>query len=259
MTRGTGGVRDAVIGVTLNFETRESDSPWIQTVWTCRSEQVAEMTSVATETWGLVFWEQDETMHAALTGPERRSGTAPVPQDARFVGVQFAVGTALRMVAAPALVDSGIVLPDTTRARFRLDGRRWEIPRAEDVELLVDRLVRDGAVVRDPLVTEATRGGRLDVSERTLQRRFRAATGLSRGTVRQIERVRAAAVRLLAGDPVADVVARFGYYDEPHLARALRRYVGRTALELREHAGGALALDPAQCSTSYTSLATPLA
>jgi AraC-like DNA-binding protein len=88
------------------------------------------------------------------------------------------------------------------------------------------------------------------VSDRTVQRRFRASTGLSRGAVRQIERVRAAAVLLISGESVSDVVDELGYYDEPHLARALRRYVGRTARELRDGVGGALALDPAQRSTS---------
>ncbi|MET0495971.1 MAG: AraC family transcriptional regulator, partial [Actinoplanes sp.] len=41
-----------------------------------------------------------------------------------------------------------------------------------------------------------------------------------------------------------------GYFDEPHLARALRRYVGRTAGQLREGIGGAIALDLDQRLTS---------
>ena len=74
--------------------------------------------------------------------------------------------------------------------------------------------------------------------------------GLTRGAVRQIDRARRAAVLLAAGGPPADAVTTFGYVDEPHLARALRRYVGRTAGELRAGAGGAIALDPAQRVTS---------
>jgi AraC-like DNA-binding protein len=148
------------------------------------------------------------------------------------------------------LVDSGIVLPDVIRRAFWLDGRRWETPRADDAEALVDRLIRHGVVLRDPLVAETLRGHRPAVADRTLQRRFRAATGLSREAVRQIERVRVAAVLLLSGESVRDVVDELGYYDEPHLARALRRYVGRTAQQLRAGIGGALALDPAQRSTS---------
>lgn len=41
--------------VGLTFETRAAASPWIASVWTCRSDHVAQMTSVATETRGLVF------------------------------------------------------------------------------------------------------------------------------------------------------------------------------------------------------------
>jgi hypothetical protein len=61
-----------------------------------------------------------------------------------------------------------------------------------------------------------------------------------------------------SGEAMGEVVGTLGCYDEPHLARALRRYVGRTARQLRQGLFGALALDLAQRTTSYTSLATPL-
>lgn len=234
----------------LRFETRRSDSPWVDTVWTCASERVTAMTSVAGVRWGLVFWERDGRTFAGVTGPETRTGTAPVPAGATFTGIEFAVGTSLRAVPAPTLVDGGIELPDTTRRTFRLDGARWATPGPDDAEALVARLVRAGAVVRDPLVAEVLRGRRPAVSARTVERRFRGATGLTRGAVRQIERARAAAELLAAGDQAADVVATLGYFDEPHLARALRFYVGRTVTQLRAGAGGAIALDLDQRTTS---------
>ena len=198
----------------------------------------------------MVFWERAGRAYAGITGPETRTGTAPVPEGASFTGIEFAVGTSLRVVPTPALVDGGIGLPDTTRRTFRLDGARWETPRPDDAEALVDSLVRDGVVVRDPLVAEVLRGHRPPVSGRTVERRFRAATGLTRGAVRQIERARTAAESLAAGDPAADVVAKLEYFDEPHLARALRCYVGRTVRQLREGAGGEIALDLGQRLTS---------
>ncbi|MEG8279931.1 helix-turn-helix domain-containing protein [Streptomyces sp. AHA2] len=234
----------------LRFDMRRSDSPWVDSVWTCTSEQVTTMTSVAGVRWGLVFWEQDGRFHAAVTGPETRTSTAPVPQGAAFTGIEFAVGTSLRALPAPELVDGGVELPDTTRRTFRLDGARRQIPRADDAEILVERLVEAGTVVRDPLVAEVLRGREPAVSGRTVERRFRAATGLTRGAVRQIERARTAAEVLAAGDTAADVVAKLDYFDEPHLARALRTYVGRTAGQLREGTGGAIALDLGQRLTS---------
>lgn len=234
----------------LRFETRRSDSQWIDTVWTCTSEQITAMTSVAGVCWGLVFWEQAGRAHAGITGPQTRTGTAPVPECATFTGIEFAVGTSLRAVPTPELVDGGIGLPDTTRRTFRLDGARWETPEPDDAEALVERLVRAGIVVRDPLVADVLLGHRPPVSGRTVERRFRAATGLTRSAVRQIERARTAAELLAAGDPTADVVAKLDYFDEPHLARALRSYVGRTVRQLSAGVGGAIGLDVDQRLTS---------
>lgn len=208
------------------------------------------MTSVAGARWGLVFWQQDGLAYAGVTGPETRTGTAPVPEGATFTGIEFAVGTSLRTVPTTALVDGSLDLPDTTRRSFRLGGARWETPGPDDAEALVERLVRAGTVVRDPLVAAVLRGDHPAVSGRTVERRFRTATGLTQGAVRQIERARTAAELLAGGDPAADVVAKLGYFDEPHLARALRSYVGRTARQLREGAGGAIALDLGQRLTS---------
>jgi hypothetical protein len=236
--------------VLLRFSTRRSDSPWVDTVWTCTSDRVTTMTSVAGPRWGLVFWEQAGQAFASVTGPESRTGTAPVPEGARFTGIDFAVGTSLRVAPMPTLVDGGIPLPDTTRRTFRLDGARWETPDPDDAEALVDHLVRSGTVVRDRLVADVLRGHHPDVSDRTVERRFRAATGLTRGAVRQIERARTAADLLAAGALPGDVVAKLDYFDEPHLARALRAYIGRTAGQLRAGSGGAIGLDLDQRLTS---------
>ncbi|GAC57580.1 putative AraC family transcriptional regulator [Gordonia hirsuta DSM 44140 = NBRC 16056] len=102
--------------------------------------------------------------------------------------------------------------------------------------------MRAEAITRDPLVVQVIEGRATPAASRTVERRFRSATGLSRGAIDQIVRARTAAGLLTAGDSAAAVVAALGYYDEPHLARALRRYVGRTAGRLRRPAGGAIAL-----------------
>ncbi|MEU0268725.1 AraC family transcriptional regulator [Nocardioides sp. NPDC006303] len=229
--------------MSLRFTTRESESPWVDSVWTCESDGVETMTSVAASRWGLVFWEQNGETYASVTGPETATGRAPVPEGARFVGIEFAHATTLRTMPTSGLVNGGILLPDVTARRFRLDGSYCETPQPDDAEALVDRLVRDGVILRDPLVAGVLRGDRAGVSDRTVERRFRAATGLSRGALHQIDRAREAATLLATGAITADVVVKLDYFDEPHLARALRRYVGRTAGQLREGSGGAIALD----------------
>ena len=57
-----------------------------------------------------------------------------------------------------------------------------------------------------------------------------------------IERVCAAAALIRTGAPIADVAHDLGYYDQPHLARSLDRFIGHTATALRNGASGQLSL-----------------
>ena len=74
------------------------------------------------------------------------------------------------------------------------------------------------------------RGGVDARSIRSAQRHFRHATGISHGTVRQIERARRATLLLQDGVPILDVVHAAGYYDQAHLTRSLRHRIGQTPL-----------------------------
>ena len=70
------------------------------------------------------------------------------------------------------------------------------------------------------------------VPERTAQSRMLRTVGLSRRTLRQIERARHAARLLRAGTPILDVVAAAGYYDQPQLTRAVRQLIGHTPADV---------------------------
>lgn len=216
----------------LHIESRSSDSPYIERVWRSSSRDVEQMTAVATAHWDLVFWEHRGQVSASVQGPETRASQAPVPEEATFFGISFSLGTAMPHLPLGRLVDGSAEIPDTTHRSFWLKGSTWHLPDWDNAEAFVQRLVREGVVERDPLVAAVLRGAPPDVSERTVQRRFQAATGLTRGAVRQIDRARRAAVLIQEGVPVHDVIHRLGYFDQPHLARSLSRYIGRTATQL---------------------------
>ncbi|MGW4698925.1 helix-turn-helix domain-containing protein [Streptomyces sp. NPDC004285] len=216
----------------LEIESRPSELPHIERVWRSRSDDVGRMTSVANAHWELVFWEHDGRVQAAVLGPEPEAGPAPVPKDATFFGISFAVGTSMPHVPISRLVGGGAEIPDVTRRSVWLKGSAWHVPDYDNAEAFVRRLVREGVVDRDPIVPAVLDGAVPDVSARTLQRRFAAATGLTQGAVRQIHRARQAAVLIQEGVPAQDVVHRLGYFDQPHLARSLTRYIGRTATRL---------------------------
>lgn len=218
----------------LDIEDRPSDSPYIERVWRSRSQDVHQMMAVAAPHWDLVFWEQSGQVSAAVQGPETRATPAPVPEDATFFGISFSLGTSMPHLPVSQLVDGSAEIPDVTRRSFWLKGSTWHLPGYDNVEEFTRRMVREGVLVRDPIVAEVLRGASPDVSERTIQRRFVAATGLTQGAVRQIRRARQAAALIREGVPVHEVTSQLGYFDQPHLARSLARFVGRTATQLRD-------------------------
>ncbi|GED89947.1 helix-turn-helix domain-containing protein [Streptomyces sp. 6-11-2] len=221
-----------MIRLGLEIESRPSELPYIERVWRSRSEDVSRMTSIATSHWELVFWEHHGQVQAAVLGPEPKACLAPVPKDATFFGISFALGTSMPHIPISRLVGGSAEIPDVTPHSVWLKGSAWHPPDYDNAEAFVRRMVREGIVDCDPIVPAMLDGATLDVSERTLQRRLVAATGLTWGAIRQIRRAREAAVLIQEGAPAQDVVHRLGYFDQPHLARSLARYIGRTATRL---------------------------
>jgi AraC-like DNA-binding protein len=126
------------------------------------------------------------------------------------------------------LVDRAATLPAATPRSIWLDGSRWEIPTSGNADVFVDRLVRRGLLVRDPVVAESLQSDIGGISTRTLQRRVARATGLTRRTIRQIARAENAVEALEGGVPPHDAAMLLGYADQSHLIRSLKRFIGQT-------------------------------
>jgi hypothetical protein len=200
------------------------------------------MTSIATAHWTLVAWRAGRAWRVAVQGPETGATTAPVPPETEFVGIRLTLGTALERLPTHRLVDHGIEFPDVSRHSVRIFGHRVPLPGYDGAEDLVQRLAWAGVIVRDPMVRDVLRGWQPDVTARTVRRHFMRAAGLTPGVVRQIERAREAAILIRTGAPIADVAHDLGYYDQPHLARSLGRFIGHTATELRTGSSDQLSL-----------------
>jgi methylphosphotriester-DNA--protein-cysteine methyltransferase len=69
---------------------------------------------------------------------------------------------------------------------------------------------------------------------RTAQRHFLRTTGLTHGAVRQIERARRATTLLQDGVSILDAVHEAGYFDQPHLTRSLKHFIGRTPAQIMD-------------------------
>jgi transcriptional regulator GlxA family with amidase domain len=70
------------------------------------------------------------------------------------------------------------------------------------------------------------------LTQRTIQRRFLQAIGLTHNTVYQIQRARYATLLLTQRMSILDVVEMLGYSDQSHMTRALKHLMGRTPAQI---------------------------
>jgi hypothetical protein len=149
-----------------------------------------------------------------------------------YLSISFKPGTYMPRLPGRHMVDRGVLRPIGAGRTFELDADTFEIPTFENAEGLVQRLARRGIVVLDDVIDRVVDGEPAWASERTIERRFRWALGLTPKQLAQIRRAQAAVARLQAGRAAADVAAELGYADQPHLSRSLRRFMGLTPSEV---------------------------
>jgi AraC-like DNA-binding protein len=184
----------------------------------------------------MVVTKQKSAISFTVRGPETKASSAPIPEDAEFFGFICKLGTFMPSLPASELVDGSINLPEAASQSFWLHGSAWQFPDFDNADTFVDRLVRQGLLGHEPIVEAALQGQLKELSARSVQRRFRRATGLTHGTLFQIERARHAMTLLQQGVSILDTVDQAGYYDQPHLTRALKLFIGQTPAQiLRGH------------------------
>jgi len=211
------------------FDERPSDSPFVEMIWRTQSEaDSGSFISLAESHWEMVVTRQNGRTTLTMRGPETKARPAPIPDSAEFLGIVFKLGTFMPHLPTRRLVNGEINLPEATNQSFRLHGDVWQFPDFENADIFISRLIRENLLVRDPIVEAVLQNQPLEMSLRTVQRRFLRATGLTRGTLDQIERAHEAATLLEQGGSIADAVYEAGYADQPHLTCSLKRFIGLT-------------------------------
>lgn len=211
---------------------RLSDSPFVELIWSSRSEGGGSFMSSAFGNLEMVVTQQEGRITFSVHGPFTRAFPAPVPENAEFLGIIFKLGTFMPNLPASQLIDGGINLPEAASQSFWLQGSAWQFPDFENADTFVERLVRYGLLAHEPIVQAALKGQQTDLSERSIQRRFRRITGMTPGALYQIERARHAMTLLQQGVSILDTVEQAGYYDQPHLTRSLKHLMGQTPAQI---------------------------
>lgn len=213
-------------------EDRASGSPFVERVWRSHSEGAGWFVSIAESRAEIVVARHQGQITVTVRGPETRATRVPYPPDAQWLGIRFKPGACVVPQPARKLVNGKVTLPLATGGSFWLNGSAWPVPDFGNADTFVEWLARDDVLVIDPAVPAALHGEPSGSSLRTLQRRFLRATGVTQSMTRQIERARYAALLLKSGMPIPRAAEEAGYFDQPHLTRSVRHFIGQTPAQL---------------------------
>jgi AraC-like DNA-binding protein len=217
----------------FSFEGRPSDSAYVDGVWRTNTETSGSFTSVAQINWGMVIWRYQGKTALTVRGPETQATPAAFPADCEFFGIRFKLGTFMPHLPAKMVMDRrDLNMPEACNNSFWFNSSTWELPTFENADTFVNRLVREGLLVHEPVVDTVLQGQPHDLSLRSVQYRFLHATGLTQKTVHQIERAQQAAALLAEGVSILDTVYQAGYFDQAHLTRSLKRFMGQTPMQI---------------------------
>lgn len=218
--------------MTLLVEQRLSDLPSIEAVM--QGQTVANGSTIrpAEICWHMVFVRVQGNFHPLVVGPLTTAGFAAWGEDAEILWIKFRPGVFMPHLPFAHLLDRETKLPEGTGHSFWLKSSTWELPTFENVETFIHRLVRDEVLVHDPVVSTVLNDQPHDLAPRTVRHRFQRATGLTQKQIQQVVRAQQAAALLQQGVSILDAIHAAGFYDQPHLTRALRQYVGYTPGQL---------------------------
>jgi len=216
----------------FSFDMRPSDIPFVDAVWHTRSQGGGSFISTAASRWEMVVTRQKGKATFSIRGPETKASNAPIPDDAEFFGIIFKQGAFMPRLPKKILLNGGIHLPQAGSDAFWLDGALWQFPDFENADTFVNRLIHAGMLTHDQVVTDLLRGHTQYLSLRSIQRRFLYVTGITYKTMQQIERAHKALNLLESGTPIPMTAYQAGYFDQPHLTKSLKLFVGQTPSEI---------------------------
>lgn len=218
--------------MTLIVENRPSDSPIVDSITYGRTVGNGAPIRPAESNWHMVFARFSGETRAMLVGPLPSAGQAFWKAGAEILWIRFKLGTFMPHLPTRELLDCEAVLPEASSRSFWLGGSAWELPDFENADTFLNRLVHAEVLVQDSLVKDILRGHPQDLSPRTVRHRFLRATGLTRTSIEQMQRAQRAAALLEQGKPILDTVFEAGYYDQPHMTRSLKQWIGRTPAQI---------------------------
>jgi hypothetical protein len=221
--------------MSILFEERLSDSPYVETVTRGRTALDGSTIRPAETCCHMVLRRLNGKVDLLVVGPWTSAGVISYTEGAELLWIKFKLGTFLPHLPTRHLLDRETILPGAARRSFWLDGSAWQFPDYENADTFVKRLVRAGVLACDPVVNAALQDHQdhqEEMPSRTVRHRFLRATGLNASRIRQVKRAQHAQALLRQGVSILDTVDEAGYFDQPHLTRSLKQFIGYTPAQI---------------------------
>ena len=216
----------------FNIRQRPSESPFVETIMHGWTEGEGKTIRPTESHWHLVVVTCMGKTQVIATGPLSTTGIVPWTAGVEILWIKFRLGAFMPDFPIKLMLDKETPFPEANGNKFWLKGSAWEIPNSENADTFIEGLVRAELLVRDPLIEIALQGQPLPLSPRTLRHRFLRATGLTQTAIFQMERAQRAGMLLSQGVSILYTVFEAGFFDQPHLTRGLKRWLGHTPAQL---------------------------
>jgi AraC-like DNA-binding protein len=211
---------------------RAADSPYVQRITQVTYEEHTRELSTPDGCWDIVVMKKRGVTTVLQTGLISRPVVLVNEPGDSYLAISFRPGVFATKTPGIRMLDHALVRPQSSGRAFVMENETLEIPSFENAEQLVNQLGRRGLLTRDELVETAVSGHPRAISQRSMQRHFLSALGMTPKQFEQIQRACRAVDLLRSGMAPATVAIEAGYADQPHLTRSLKALMGQTPGEL---------------------------
>ncbi len=120
--------------MTIVYEERPSDSPYVETIIQGRTVSAGSTIRPAAINWHMVFVKLSGRVLPLVVGPLTMSGVASWGAGAEILWIRFKLGTFMPHLPARNFLDIETILPEAASKSFWLKGSAWQFPDYENVD-----------------------------------------------------------------------------------------------------------------------------
>jgi AraC-like DNA-binding protein len=211
---------------------RYSPIPTIVKVWQAYDIDDETFITQADGGWNIIFVKEPKNTKILICTPSSLPTTVHSMRGKEVLGIQLEIGTFIRYLYAICIPNTVITITSENGKHFQFFGANFEIPHYENSEQFITKLTQNDILHSDSVVTGTLSGETLLESTRTIERHFKATTGMTYSYISQIIRAQKSAEALRTQLPLTQVAMDFGYADQSHMTRQFKHLLGFTPLQI---------------------------